>query len=281
MIIDVSIIIINYNTFHLTCKCIESVLRFTGNIQYEIILVDNASTERDPDEFQQLFPQVIVIKNKLNIGFAKGNNEGIKIAKGNTILLLNSDAEVHDNVISELHKTLYTLPNVGVITCKLVYSNSNVQHQCGRFPSILLQILELLRFQKLLSKRTREKIFLGGFFDHHHSTYPDWIWGTFFMFKKEILKSFDGQKLPETYFMYQEDLEWCYLIQRNGYKIFYDASHKVLHHFSGSSPRADQASKRHQLVNNNLRDFLVRFHGKFYAKFFFTFQRLNLLLLRK
>lgn len=278
--IDISIIVINYNTFQLTCLCIDSVLRFTSNLRYEIIVVDNASIERNPDEFLQRYPQIILIKNKVNVGFAKGNNDGIRVAKGNTILLLNSDAEVEDNVIGDLLKTLHSLQNVGVITCKLVYPNGNVQHQCGRFPSISLQMLELLRLQKLMPKKRREELLLGGFFDHHRSTYPDWIWGTFFMFKKEILNSFDDQKLPETYFMYQEDLEWCYLIQQKNFKIFYDATHKVYHHFSGSSTQSAQISRKQELLNNNLRDFLVRFYGRFYSRFFLTLQSLNRLLQR-
>ena len=278
--IDLSIIIINYNTFDLTCKCITSVIRFTTGINYEIILVDNASTERAPEEFQRLFPRIVLIKNLANFGFAKGNNSGLKIARGDTVLLLNSDAEVLNNVIGEYHRKLQNMPQVGVITCKLVYPDGRVQHQCGRFPSISLQIIELFRLQKLLPKGTREKLLLGGFFDHNRSAYPDWIWGTFFMFKATVLNCFKDQKLPDTYFMYQEDLEWCYFIRRCRYKIFYEPSYQIIHHFSASSSEQHLISKKKELLIKNFENFLTRLYGKSYTKIFLLLQRLNSLLQR-
>jgi hypothetical protein len=279
--IDVSVIIINYNTFELTRKCIESVLRFTAGISYEVILVDNASTEKDVSEFKMLFPEIVLVKNTKNVGFAAGNNDGIKVARGHTILLLNSDAEIMSNVIGELYQTLHQKADTGVITCKLVFPDGRIQHQCGRFPSIALQLLELFRLQKLMPKRIRAEILLGGFFDHARSVYPDWIWGTFFMFKREVLNCFEGQKLPDTYFMYQEDLEWCYLIQRCRYKIFYDPSHSILHHFSGSSVQEHLIARKRDLLTKNLKDFLIRFYGKTYTAIFFRLHRMNVQLQRK
>ncbi|MFN3315581.1 MAG: glycosyltransferase, partial [Raineya sp.] len=82
-----SIIIINYNTFSLTCKCIESILQYTQGVSYEIILVDNASTECDADKFLEFFPQITLIKSPENVGFARGNNLGLQYAKGEYILL--------------------------------------------------------------------------------------------------------------------------------------------------------------------------------------------------
>src|SRR5437763_942905 len=92
-----SIIIINYNTFELTCNCIESVIQYTTTIPYEIILVDNASTECDAELFKKRFPQIKLVKNPENNGFAKGNNLGIKHAEGDAILLLNSDTYLKVN----------------------------------------------------------------------------------------------------------------------------------------------------------------------------------------
>src|ERR1700722_7652798 len=94
----VSIIIINYNTFELTKNCIESV-RFKTTIPYEIILVDNNSTERPADEFKNLFPDIKLVKSKVNCGFSKGNNLGIEVAQGDYILLLNSDTILLNNAI--------------------------------------------------------------------------------------------------------------------------------------------------------------------------------------
>src|SRR4051794_40929468 len=96
---EVSVIIINYNTFSLTCKCIESIINKTSGIEFEIILVDNASTECDPDLFKKKFPFITLIKNKENSGFSRGNNTGIHSAKYEYILLLNSDTELVNNAL--------------------------------------------------------------------------------------------------------------------------------------------------------------------------------------
>jgi GT2 family glycosyltransferase len=275
--IDLSIIIINYNTFYLTCKCIESVRQYTSGVNYEIILVDNASTEKDPEEFTSLFPELILIKEKSNVGFAKGNNAGLAVALGKTILLLNSDTEVSDNVIGKLFEKLREMPKVGVITCKLVFPNGEVQHHCGRFPSIILQLIELFRIQKILPKRLRGNLMLGGFFDYSRIIYPDWIWGTFFMIKTEVLSILPNGKFPETYFMYVEDLEWCYAIDKAGYKIYFDPSFKIIHH-AGSSSIPFFGKELNPMIKSNFKDFVIRQKGKFMASIFFGLQRINYFL---
>src|SRR5690349_21603761 len=96
---DVSIVIINYNTFELTCKCIASIIEKTRQVSYEIILVDNASVECKADLFLEKYPQIVLIKNSHNQGFAGGNNTGILAARGQVILLLNSDTELVNNAV--------------------------------------------------------------------------------------------------------------------------------------------------------------------------------------
>ena len=97
----VSIVIINYNTFQLTCQCIQSVIDLTGQVTYEIILVDNASSECDASLFKEKFPSITLVKNPDNSGFAKGNNLGIQHALGDIILLLNSDTYLTEDAVSK------------------------------------------------------------------------------------------------------------------------------------------------------------------------------------
>ena len=130
-----SIIIINYNTFELTCKCIESVLTHTKELDFEIVLLDNASTENVPGTFKERFPNIQFIQCETNLGFSKGNNLAIQSCKGEVILLLNSDTEVIDDSISESYRELMADTNIGALTCKLIYPNGTVQHNCQSFPS--------------------------------------------------------------------------------------------------------------------------------------------------
>src|SRR5690554_1692874 len=201
MKIEVSIIIINFNTFQLTCECIESILDKTKGVSYEVILVDNGSVECDPDLFKEEFPMINLIKSKLNLGFSKGNNLGIKSSKGEMVLLLNSDTVLENDAISICYNRLIREKRVGVITSKLIYPNGEVQKQCRRFETISRLLIEQLRIHKLWSKEKRGKKMLGFYFDHQTEVNPDMIWGTFFMFKREILTCFPENKLAETFFM--------------------------------------------------------------------------------
>src|SRR5579859_6527191 len=123
---DVSVIIVNYNTFALTCACVQSIIDNTKDLHYEIILVDNKSTEINPDEFVKKFRAIILIKSETNVGFAKGNNLGINRSSGKYILLLNSDTVLLNNAISCAMNFLEREPRVGVVSAKLVYPDGRV-----------------------------------------------------------------------------------------------------------------------------------------------------------
>src|SRR5690554_2468588 len=223
MKIEVSIIIINFNTYQLTCECIESILDKTKGVSYEVILVDNDSKECNPDLFKEKFPFITLIKSKKNLGFSKGNNLGIENSKGDVVLLLNSDTVLVNDAISICYNRLIKEKEIGVITSKLIYPSGIIQQQCRKFESLTTLLIEQLRIHKLWSKEKRGKKMLGFYFDHQTEVNPDMIWGTFFMFKREILTCFPENKLAETFFMYGEDHEWCYQLKTfTDYHILYD-----------------------------------------------------------
>lgn len=147
-------IIINYNTFSLTCKCIESILKYTQQVSYEIILVDNGSTECDADKFLELFPQITLIKSAENVGFAKGNNLGLQYAKGKYILLLNSDIELTENSIEIcLKKKIQENTKIGVVSLLLIYPDGKIQHNANKFHNLTYEIIEIFRLHKILGKK--------------------------------------------------------------------------------------------------------------------------------
>ncbi|GAB4128602.1 MAG: glycosyltransferase family 2 protein [Raineya sp.] len=278
-----SIIIINYNTFSLTCKCIESIIRHTEGIDYEIILVDNASSECSADKFLELFPQITLIKSPENVGFAKGNNLGLQYAKGEYILLLNSDIELLENSIYQAIEHCKKNPNIGVLSTALIYPNGTLQPVANRFPSIYLEIIELLRIQKFLPRMWREKILLGFFFSQDRTIEADWVWGAFFLTKKSIIELFPEKKLFDSFFMYYEDVQWCHYIKKKlRYKIIYFPETKVLHHGSASSPNSEEkkVAKLEQNLNNE-KVFLQAAYGKCYLKILYWLRFLKFKSLRQ
>lgn len=232
---DVSIIIVNYNTYALTKACIQSVIKYTEEIKYEIILVDNASTETEIISYEELFPTIRVIRLNANYGFSKGNNAGMEISNGEFILLLNSDTVLKENSIKVTYDYLRNHHKAGVVSARLIFENGEHQSVAQRFPSIKYKLIELFRFQKLLSKRIRGKILLGAFFDHKENLKVDWIWGAYFMFRKNILAELKGNRLDDSFFMYAEDMQWCLDFKRLGYEVHFCAETEVIHLMGGSS----------------------------------------------
>lgn len=242
---DVSIIIVNYNTWELTRAAIRSIYQETKDCTYEIILVDNAS-DKDPGILLNDFPDIKLIRSPENIGFAKGNNLGIAEANGDYILLLNSDTELKNDAISSVHRFLSGHPDVAVASARLEFPDGRIQHVCQRFPSAKYLAIELFRIQKLWSEEHRSRILLGAFFDHCSFTYTDWVWGTFFMFRKNLLNELPENKLDDRFFMYGEDVLWCKQFGDLGYKVAYLPEARVVHFMGASKGPKNELMIRHE-----------------------------------
>jgi GT2 family glycosyltransferase len=271
---DVSIVIVNYNTFTLTCQCIQSILDKTQYISYEIILVDNASKECDAQLFKDKFPEIVLIKNSENSGYAKGSNLGIAVAKGEYILLLNSDIELINNAVYEAYQFMKNDRKIGAMSGRLLYPDGKVQGVTGRFPSITSELRELLRLNKVLTQEQRATYYLGSEFDHETSIEADWVWGAFFMFPKEILNQFPENKLQEDFFMYCEDVQWCWYIRKMGYKIMYSPNPVAYHYISGSSQLSEEEKARKKTIPNMVT-LLRKERGYFYTLVLYLIKALH------
>jgi GT2 family glycosyltransferase len=232
---QVSIIIVNYNTFDLTSKCIKSILNYTHDLDYEIILVDNASSECNVDEFSLINRNIIIIKNKTNVGFARANNIGIEKAQGEYVLLLNSDTELIENSILKCYNEFKANQTIDVLTCRLISEDKSTQYNCQSFPSIIKLLIEKLRIHKFFTKQFASKYLQGFYWNYDAFGYPNWIWGTFFMFKKKHVDLLAKKKLNDDFFMYIEDMQWCLDFKKLNLKIAYTPSTKVVHYMGGSN----------------------------------------------
>ncbi|NOT50097.1 MAG: glycosyltransferase family 2 protein [Chitinophagaceae bacterium] len=266
----VSIIIINYNTFTLTSNCIRSVNRYSVGVEYEIILVDNASTECDAGEFLKEFPGIKLVKSKENGGFSYGNNLGIENSAGDHILLLNSDTELKEDCISKSVLQMQQQPGLGVLGCRMTYPNGNIQYTARRFRSISWELLDLFRFIPwLMPYKKRAKRMLGKYFRHDETMECDWVNGAFFLFPKKILELFPGKKLDSRFFMYGEDQLWCEQVKNSGYKIFFYADTTIIHINSGSTDLSKQLSLRKTMMKHELEIMKLR-QGK--GMYYFIFK---------
>ena len=248
---DLSIIIINYNTFELTSNCIRSIYEKVDDIKYEIILVDNASTEKDPEAFKKLFPDILLIKSDRNLGFAKGNNLGILQAKGKYILLLNSDCELMNNAPHVCFKYMEENPDCGISTVRLQYPNGKLQHNCRKFRTISWELLEIIPLYKLYAQKKREEMMLHHYFKHDRKIDCDWVWGTFMFFRADIIQKLPNKKLAEDFFMYCEDVLWCWQIKQLGFNITFLPEGNVIHVHKGSN-KGNAEKVRKTVINNHI-----------------------------
>lgn len=225
---DLSVVIVSYDVKELLKNCLESVLKYTQNIKYEIIVVDNNSTDDSISYLRNLsgLSNLKIILSKENGGFSKGNNLGIKEAKGKYILLLNPDTLLTENSLKIMFDWMETHPEIAVSSCQLLNSEQKITPTGGYFPN-LFRVAAWAVFFKPFSFHPSASLYKKEF-------YPDWVTGAFFMVRKEALEKIG--LLDENIFMYGEELEWCMRFKQNGFKVGYTPVTKIIH-LANSLPR--------------------------------------------
>ncbi len=276
--LDLSIIIVSYNTAEITVGAVRSVIDTAKKISYEIIVVDNASTDGSVEAIKKLkSSRVTVIQNKKNEGFSKANNIGVARAEGRYILFLNSDTVVHENTLDGMVEWMDENPKVGAATCKLVMPNGKLDDASHRgFPTPLRS---LFHFSGIASIFPNSSFFNGyhlGWKDINKTHEIEALVGAFMLVRHKAGE--DVGWWDEEYFWYGEDLDFCYRLSKNGWKIFYVPEYSTLHYkgVSGGlkkeSREITQATKETKLKATNARfDAMKIFYKKHYIN---TYPRL-------
>jgi hypothetical protein len=233
---DISVIILNYNTCELTVQAIESVLASETDYRYEVLVVDNASTDSSPDVIRSRFPQIRFIANEHNLGFAKGNNIGIREARGRYILLLNSDTVVERNTLETMVRFMDSRPEVGAAGCKVVLPDGSLDKACRRgFPTPSASFYYAFGISRLFPANPRFNQYQLGYLNPDEDYPVDCLVGAFMMVRKEVIRQVG--MLDEEFFMYGEDIDWCYRIKQAGWSIHYYPYTRITHYKGASSRR--------------------------------------------
>ncbi|MFC1624898.1 glycosyltransferase family 2 protein [Patescibacteria group bacterium] len=234
--IDLSIIFVGYNTVKYIEDCLSSVLKFTKNISTEVFFVDNKSPTEDWKIVQKKFPQVKLIKSKENRGFAGANNLAAKKASGRYILLLNLDIEIKDrNIFKGMVEWMDKNPKVGISGCGLLNSDGSYQGNGGFFPSLFrvfcwMTFLDDLPFLDRLIKPYHPMHSWSLYKGSNYFTKKrkqDWITGAFFLISKKLIDQIGY--LDEDYFMYVEEMDYCYRAKKAGWENVYLPKWKITH----------------------------------------------------
>lgn len=260
-----SVVILNYNTLELTRLCLTTLLNSELDpYTMEVIVCDNASTDGSMDMVAREFPQVVRINNGKNLGFAAGNNPGIRKAKGRFILLLNTDTEMPKNTLRTMISFMDKTPDAGASTCKLLLPDGSMDPACHRgFPTPWAAITYLLKLEKLFPKTKLFGQYHQGYKDMNVIHEVDCIVGAFFLVRREVVD--DVGLLDEDYFMYGEDIDWAYRMRQHGWKILYNPTVTMLHK-KKQSGRSNTQKNRRITTEIYFHKYNWLFYTKNYAK---------------
>lgn len=245
--IDLSIIIVNWNTQKLLRDCLGSIFKYTKGLNYEIIVVDNGSADGSVEFIKSLTSSRVnelknplinnsliknkiiikLIKNKNNLGFAKANNQGIRIAKGDYILLLNSDTKITENAFKKMVNFAEAKPKLGIAGPKLINPGDRVQKSTAPFYTLPVTAFSLFGGDRWLRR------------SYQQPQQVDWVEGSCFLVKKKVFNQVG--LLDEKFFMYVEEMEFCYRSSRAGWQTWYYPEAEVYHLIRGSSANRQKA----------------------------------------
>lgn len=257
---DLSIIIVNYKTEELTINCLDSVYEsYLQRMDYEVIVVDNASDDGSIEAVERRFPQAVVVKNEENLGFSKANNIGIRKSKGDYVLLLNSDTLVESDTIQKSLDFMQDRPQVGVLGCKVVLENGELDVACKRsFPTPANGFYHALKLDKRFPKSRRFGEYNLTFVNPDTTCSVDCVMGAYMLVSRKAIDKVG--LLDEDYFMYGEDIDWCYRIKQAGFQIIYYPKVRIFHY-----KKASGIGKRNPKVIEAFYDSMIIFYKKHYC----------------
>lgn len=264
--IDLSIIIVNWNSVDYLSECLSHIYKRTHNLTFEIIVVDNASYDGCREMLAAQFPEVKFIQSEKNLGFAGANNLAYKHASADTLLFLNPDTEVVNSAIDKMAVFLKNTSDAGAVGCKLLNPDQSVQLSSVKaFPTILNQMFDAERL-----KYRFPKLKLWGmqplFDDSGIPVKVDVVSGACMMLKREV---FENAGLFTTdYFMYGEDVDLCYKINKSGFHVYYFGDARVIHYEGKSASKQNNNFFSVLMMQNAKMIFFEKVRGLLYARIY-------------
>ena len=224
----ISIVIISWKMKELLQSCLNSIHKFTSGVNLDIIVIDNNSQDGTSEMIENGFPEIILIKNKENRGVAPARNQGIAIAQGKYILILDADVELIENSILQLYEFMESNPDCGIVGSKLVSTDRQLQFSCKRFPNLLsfifrrLEHFDVIKNSKTLRYHTMQD------WDHKEVKEVDYLIGACQFIRGEVIKKIG--MYDDQIFYGPEDIDFCLRVWKAGWKVIYNPNTQIVHH---------------------------------------------------
>lgn len=255
---DVSVIVVAWNVRELLDDCLASVFDKTRDVDFEVIYVDNGSVDGSVALVKEKYPRVKIIENDENKGFIIANNQGIEIANGRYVLLLNSDTILLNDAISKAVRFADERPEAAVVGCKTFNRDGSLQRSAFMAPSLLNMFLFATYLYKIFPR--------SKFFGREFMTWCDFdevmevetVRGCFEMVRTEVLDRVGV--MDDIYFVYGDDIDWCYRFRRAGWKVLYTPEPQIVHYGGGTTGKQLTGKFLFQLSGSKLI-FMKKFYG--------------------
>lgn len=251
-----SVIIVNWKVRELLRKCLESVQRETKGVEYEVIVVDNDSRDGSIEMVVKEFPWVRLIASNRNMGFARANNEAIRQASGDLVMLLNPDTELRQDVFGKMTGLMNREPHIAILGPKLLDADGSLQPSVRRFPTLASQLV--LKLHHLFPRVFPLRRSLARDFDYDRMQPCDQVMGAAMMIRRSVLEEIG--LLDEGYFIWFEEVDLCKRAVDAGYQVWYWPGAEVVHH-GGESFGQLFGPRRQRLYNAAARRYFRKHSG--------------------
>lgn len=262
---DLSVIIVNFNTVSLLKECLNSIQENKGNLNLEILVVDNNSGDQSVEMIKKDFPRVNLITNSENVGFARGVNQGLNLAKGRYLLLLNPDTKVLPGVLEGMVDFMDQNQATGIAGVQLINPDGTKQNSIDNFPSLAQQLSN-----KSLLRILFPKTYPSKYEEFSSRTEVESVIGACMIVQPEAIK--EVGELDQEYFLFLEETDWCYRMKRKGWKVYHLPQFKVIHK-QGQSLLNFKSKGRIEYYRSN-----YRFFKKNYSSWNYFFLKLIICL---
>lgn len=259
---DVSVIIVSYNSRSQLEPCLNSLKSQKLFDRTEVIVVDNASSDGTPVMVRDRYPWVRLAAGQKNVGFSRGVNVGIRDARGRFLLILNPDTVLREDSIEKLVDFMEATPDAGIVGPKLIFHDGNLQYSCRRFYNWRVLLLRRTLLGKVFRNSQAVASHLMLDYDHESTRDVDWILGACMLVRREAVESVG--LMDERFFLYFEDVDWCYRMKQKGWKVYYHPEAIVVHNYArGSAQKVLNRSFIAHLAS------LIRYYEKWNAVWYF------------
>lgn len=256
--IDISIIIVNWNVKDLLAACLESIDANRGDLTLEVIVVDSASTDGSVDMVRARYRWVKLMQHVDNIGFARGNNFALAVARGRYLLLLNPDTEIVGDMLQQMVAYLDANPDVGIVGPHTLNTDGSTQSSRRRFPTLATGFLESTWLQPFAPQSVLDRYYVNDAADSD-TLDVDWVQGHALMTRIHVYQQIGA--LHYGYRMYFEELDWCRRARAAGWRVVYLGSAQVIHHGGKSTAQAPVSAAKHIYFNQSKIHYFKEYHG--------------------